>query len=46
MIRIGSRSSRRIEPMKRSAIALALGPRTGALMMWTSIAVNTALKQR
>ena len=42
MMRIRSRSSRRMLPTKRSAIALALGARTGVVMMRTSSAVNTA----
>jgi hypothetical protein len=37
-----SRSSRRMVPMKRSAIALARGARTGVLMMLPSMAVKTA----
>src|SRR5690349_16719623 len=39
-----SRSSRRMLPTKRSAIALARGARTGVLMMRTPIAVKTASK--
>jgi hypothetical protein len=42
MIRRRSRSSRRIVPTKRSAIALARGARTGVLMTETSMAVKTA----
>ena len=44
MIRRRSRSSRRIVPTKRSAIAFALGARTGVLMILTSTAVKTVSK--
>jgi hypothetical protein len=42
VIRVRSRSSRRMLPTKRSVIALALGARTGVLMMRISMAVKTA----
>ncbi len=44
MIRVRSRSSRRMLPTKHSAIALARGARTGVLMMLIAIAVTTASK--
>src|SRR6185312_8128819 len=44
MIRRRSRSSRRIVPTKRSAIAFARGARTGVVMILTSAAVKTASK--
>jgi hypothetical protein len=44
MIRMRSRSSRRIEPTKRSAIALARGACTGVLMTLMSMAVKTVSK--
>src|SRR5829696_3442302 len=44
MIRRRSRSSRRMLPTKRSAIALARGARTGVRMMRTLLAVTTASK--
>src|SRR5215213_5048818 len=42
MIRRRSRSSRRIVPTKRSAIAFARGARAGVLMIRASMAVKTA----
>jgi len=39
---IRSRHSRRALAIRRSAIAFALGARTGALMIRTPMAVNTA----
>jgi hypothetical protein len=44
MIRMRSRSSRRMVPTKRSAIALARGARTGVRMILILMAVKTASK--